>query len=87
MSKGNHMSQAKGPETSADTRTQKVMIVRGGERLCAGYVCFYAAQCGWQFLPQFQAKKSRKYWPTASAALKGRVDSYTLEPVPPRSAP
>lgn len=64
-----------------DHRTRRVMIVRRGARLCAGYVCFNVAQNGWKFLPQFQADPSRKFWPTPGSALKGRLDEYTLEPV------
>ncbi len=33
---------------------------------------------GWQFLPYFQSKPSRKLWPTAQAALNGRVKNYEL---------
>jgi hypothetical protein len=33
---------------------------------------------GWQFNPHFQAKPSKKLWPTPEAALKGRVQNYEL---------
>jgi len=36
---------------------------------------------GWRFIPSFQRSPSRKGWPTAQAALKGRIDCYKLEPV------
>jgi hypothetical protein len=36
---------------------------------------------GWRFIPNFQRAPSRKGWPTAEDAIKGRVECYKLEPV------
>jgi hypothetical protein len=36
-------------------------------------------ESGYRFFPAYQAKPSRKAWPTPETALRGRVKDYTLE--------
>lgn len=48
--------------------------------LHVGTVKFSEVQNGWQFIPLFQANPSRKFWPTADAAVAPRIGhGYTLE--------
>lgn len=74
-------------ESGADVLAYRVMVKgREGADLCIGTVCRATSYAsgervdGWRFMPQTQAAPSRKVWPTASAALKGRVNAYTLVP-------
>lgn len=48
-----------------------------------GTVRFSQVQNGWQFIPLFQANPSRKFWPTADAAVAPRIgQDYALEIAP-----
>jgi hypothetical protein len=49
--------------------------------LLLGTVCWCetVSGSGWRFFPRFQAKVSRRLWPTPDAALKGRLHKYELE--------
>ena len=43
-----------------------------------GHVMYSKFRNGWQYQPRYQAGRSRKFWATANAALKGRVKDYRL---------
>jgi hypothetical protein len=51
-----------------------------GQRMQLGVVCMRGTR-GWQFVPYYQARESRKMWETPEAALKGRVKNYELVPL------
>jgi hypothetical protein len=62
-----------------ESATYRVYITRNGTELKAGSVTKKPG--GWQFIPNFQASPSRKLWPTADAAVRGRLKNYRLEEV------
>ena len=77
--------QAAAVESETPERRQQPPVSRfnvvadvRGTPMCVGRVC--RGEAGWRFYPNFQAEVSRKAWPTAEAALKGRVKNYVLEP-------
>ena len=55
--------------------------VKREDGMCVGHISFNINKNGWRFFPHFQAKPSRKFWPTPEATIK-RFKSFSIIPRP-----